>query len=526
MRLFRNLLAIVAVAAAGSWAYYTNVVAKPHAMDMSARMTGNSNPFPVVLAEVTQGPVRGTVTYTGSVAAYNEEDVYPRVTGRIVEMPVYPGDRVTPGQVVARLDDAELSSRVREAEASATGARAGAAQMEADALAARHGLAQMEREVVMARADLAAARTNIVQMERELDMVRAEAAYQESFAEREERLFRSGAVSRQDAENARSMRTAAQARVQAALAKVEQGKAMALSAEARLGATEARLEQARAMEAAARKKLEAASAMIAQSDAAAQSAAVVRGYVTITSSVSGHVVRRLVAPGVLVQPGMPILKIAQTDRVRLQANVGERDLAGIRVGSPVTVLAPGNGAEPFAAKVTSVFPFVEPGSRTAVVEAVVPNGSRRLFPGQYVQMQFVTGEEPAAVSVPREAVVRTGDTASVWVAEDGRVERRQVTTGLENRERVEIVAGLDPGERVVRRGYEGLYAGARIADAAAGPLSPAGHAGHGGGTPADPGPSGTPATSPDGSDPHAGHGAPARTAPHTTGGGHGTHKGQ
>ncbi len=525
MRLFRNLMAILVVAAAGSWAYYTNVVAKPHAMDMSARMTGNSNPFPVVLAEVTQGPIRGTVTYTGSVAAYNEEDVYPRVTGRIVEMSVYPGDRVAPGQVVARLDDAELSSRVREAESSAAGARAGAAQMEADALAARHGLTQMERELAMARADLVAARTNVVQMERELDVVRAEAAYQESFAEREERLFQSGAVSRQDAENARSMKAAARARVQAALARVEQGKAMASSAEARLGAAEAKLEQGRAMEAAARKKLDAATAMIAQSDAATQSAAVIRGYVTIVSSVSGHVVKRLVAPGVLVQPGTPILKIAQTDRVRLQANVGERDLAGIRVGSPVTVVAPGNGNEPFMAKVTSVFPFVDPGSRTAVVEAVVANGGRRLIAGQYVQMQFVTGEEPAALSVPREAVARSGDTASVWVAEDDRVERRQVTTGLESRDRIEIVAGLDAGERVVRRGYEGLYVGARVADVAAGPVAPAGHAGHGAGAAMGSRPAGSAPASKDTSAPHAGHGAPARTEPNTSGGGHGTHKG-
>jgi multidrug efflux pump subunit AcrA (membrane-fusion protein) len=522
MRLLQNLAALLVVAAAGSWAYYSNVVAKPHAMDMSARMTGNSNPFPVVLAAVAQGPIQGTVTYTGSVAADTEEDVYPRVTGRIVELPVYSGDRVQSGQVVARLDDAELSSRAREAAASAAGARAGAAQMEADALAARHGLAQMEREVAMARADLAAARANVMQMERELDMVRAEAAYQESFAEREERLFKSGAVSRQDTENARSMKTASLARVQAALAKVEQGKAMAGSAEARLGAAEARLEQGRAMEAAARKKLDVATAMIAQSDAAAESAAIVQGYATIVASASGYVVKRLVAPGVLVQPGTPILKIAATDRVRLQANVGERDLAGIRVGSPVQVALPGTGGDPFTATVTSVFPFVEPGARTAVVEAVVANAGRRLLPGQYVQMQFVTGAEPDTLSVPREAVLRSGEIASVWVARDGRVERRQVTTGLENRDRIEIVAGLDAGERVVRRGVEGLYAGARVADVAAGPLSAAGHAGHGGKTPASSGPAATsagPSPSP------AGPGAPAHTTPGKSGGGHGTHKG-
>jgi multidrug efflux pump subunit AcrA (membrane-fusion protein) len=139
------------------------------------------------------------------------------------------------------------------------------------------------------------------------------------------------------------------------------------------------------------------------------------------------------------------------DQVRLQANVGEKDLAGIRVGSPVTVTMTGSG-KTFTARVTSVFPFIDPGARTAVVEAVVQNDGRRLFPGQYVQMQFVTGEELKALSVPREAVMRSGDSASVWVVANDRVERRQVTTGLEGQDRVEIVAGLDEGGRRIACG--------------------------------------------------------------------------
>ncbi len=222
-----------------------------------------------------------------------------------------------------------------------------------------------------------------------------------------------------------------------------------------------------------RRKREAADTLVAQGEAQAKTAQVVRDYVNIRVTTSGYVVKRLVAPGVLVQPGMPILKIVQVDRVRLQANVGEKDLAGIRVGSSVTVMPVSNGADPFTAKVTSISPFVDAGARTAVVEAVVENGKRRLFPGQYVQMQFVTGERPKALSVPRETLVRMGDSTSVWVVDGDTAERREVTTGLESGERVEIVAGLDEGERVVRRGHESLYAGARISDASAAAMPPA-----------------------------------------------------
>ena len=469
MSLLKKVAAIVVVVLAGAWAYYANVSSSRQAMDMNMRIASGNIPSPVVLASVERGSITGTVTYTGSVAPFNEEDIYPRVTGRIVGMPVYPGDRVEKGQVVARLDDVELSSRVREAEAMLATAQANRAQMEADAAAARQGVTQMEREVAMAEADIAAARHGATQMEKELTMVEAEAGYQTSVAAREERLFQSGAVSRQDVENARAMAAAARARVQAAQAKAEQGKAMVVAAEARLDAARARLEQARAMETSARKKLEAADAMIAQSKAVVRTAEIVRGYVDILAPSSGYVVKRLVAPGVLVQPGMAILKTTQVDKVRLQANVGEKDLPLIRVGSAVTVATTGNSLPPFRASVTSVFPFVDQGARTAVVEAVVDNTARRLLPGQYVQMQFVTGERKDALTVPRGAVARMAGKATVWVLRgEDQVEPREVATGLESPERVEILKGLESGERVVARGHEGLYAGARVSDVSAG----------------------------------------------------------
>ena len=92
MNLLKKVAALVLVAAAGTWAYSAN--AGRASMDMSARVTSGNTPFPVTLASVLRQTIRGTATYTGSVAPYNEEDIYPRVTGRILEMPVYPGDRV------------------------------------------------------------------------------------------------------------------------------------------------------------------------------------------------------------------------------------------------------------------------------------------------------------------------------------------------------------------------------------------------------------------------------------------------
>ncbi len=392
---------LLILVAAGAWALYANLGSGGGAMDMSMRVTSGNTPFPVALAPVERGPITGTVVYTGSVAPFNEEEIYPRVTGLIVEMPAYPGDAVRPGQLLARLDSVELSSKVREAEAA-----------------------------------LAAGRANRAQAEKELAAATAEAGYVRAVADRTAKLFAVGAVSRQEFESDSAQAVAAEAKVDAARAKVE-----------------------------------AMGSMLAQSEAAMQTASVVREYVNIQASTSGYVVKRLVAPGVLVQPGMAILKIAQMDKVRLQANVGERDLASIRVGSTVKVMLGGETRPAMVAKVTAVFPFVDQGPRTAVVEAVVDNAARRFVPGQFVTMEFVTGERREALTVPTSAVVRMGDKATVWVAKEGRGEPRAVVTGLQSVSRVEISEGLTGDERVIVRGQEGLYAGARISDAST--LTPA-----------------------------------------------------
>jgi RND family efflux transporter MFP subunit len=234
------------------------------------------------------------------------------------------------------------------------------------------------------------------------------------------------------------------------------------------------------MELAASKKLEAARAMAAQAQASLRTATVVRDYVNIVAPTPGYVAKRLVAPGVLVQPGMAILKIAQIDKVRLQANVGEKDIGSIRVGSAVTVTPAGTRQSPITARVSAVFPFVDQGPRTAVVEAVTDNADHRFLPGQYVMMQFATGSRDEALTVPREAVTRLGGKARVWVARDGRAEPRDVLTGLENPDRMEIASGLTGSEVVIVRGHEGLYSGAAVSDASAPRAGGQGHGGHGG----------------------------------------------
>src|SRR5689334_19547055 len=90
-------------------------VLEAQAMDMNGTTPPGS--VPVATENLTEQKFAPTVTYTGSVVAYSDAEVYPRVPGTLVALSVYPGQQVHAGQVVARLDSAELNSRVNEASA-------------------------------------------------------------------------------------------------------------------------------------------------------------------------------------------------------------------------------------------------------------------------------------------------------------------------------------------------------------------------------------------------------------------------
>ncbi|MBI2302366.1 MAG: FixH family protein [Armatimonadetes bacterium] len=161
-------------------------VIEAQAMDMTA-MKPPVGVVPVVIEEVKPASFESAVSYTGSVVPYNQQDVYPRVTGVLVDMPVYPGDRVKRGDVVARLDTTELSSKVNEATLShlaaqeaAGAARADARRADAGVDEARAELRAAEHAVSQSGSDRAAAAAMVRRAESELDTARARVGEAES----------------------------------------------------------------------------------------------------------------------------------------------------------------------------------------------------------------------------------------------------------------------------------------------------------------------------------------------------------
>ena len=476
------------------------------AMDMS-QMRPPTGAAPVALASVKQGALADTVTYTGSILAFNEQDISPRITGTLVSLPVYPGQTVRTDEVVAQLDTSAVGPQAASALAQARQARIGAQvahlthhlhhraaleQASAQADAARQGVLDAQADV---RADGAA----ITEAQAGVQSAQAGADYWKTEIVREKQLAGAGAVSQQEYQSELSQAQAASAALAQAQAKVGQAADAAGGARAKEGmarrqadAAAAGVQMAQADIAVAEGQAVQAEAGADAASAAARSAAIQQGYARITAPFGGVVTARPAAPGSLVQPGAVLLKIAEIDRVRVQANVATEDLASIHVGSPVSITVPGDGGRSIAAHVSSVFPSASSQTRTAVVEAIVPNPHHRLLPGAFVTMQITKSAVQNTLLVPAEAIVSQGGRSYVWITDGGAagmdagrlVPVPAASSGL-TAHQIVVEPGasdgtltavssdaLSAGMQVVTRGQAGLTDGVQVVQAAWGADGP------------------------------------------------------
>lgn len=405
-------------------------VVTAQAMDMSA-MRPPTGAAPVALASVRRGRLDNTTTYTGSVLAFNEQDISARIAGTVTALSVYPGDVVRAGQVVARLDSGEASAKADQAAAQAR--QASLTAQTAQAYQSLHHQATLDQAsaqedaavqaVAGAQGEAQAAQDAVAEARAGVQSAQANADYWQTEIVRERQLADAGAASRQEYESEHSQAQAAQVALAQARSKVRQAQATVGASHAKVAQMQRQAQAARAGRRMAQADLVVAAGQVAQASAgasaaqaAAREASVVQGYTRIVSPADGIIAERPIAPGTLVQPGTTLLKVAEISRVRVQAHVALADLIGVGPGTPMEVTLQGSAGRPIAAKVTSVFPAADDRTRTAIVEAILPNPGRRLRPGAFVTVRLAKPGTSDQVLVPATSIVTEGGGAFAWLA--------------------------------------------------------------------------------------------------------------
>lgn len=168
-------------------------------------------------------------------------------------------------------------------------------------------------------------------------------------------------------------------------------------------------------------------------------------YTELRAPYDGVVTAKRAQVGEAVAPGMPLLTVAALDAMRVVAEVPQTSANAVQASPRAVVYV---GDERIAATKVTLYPSAEPASGTFRARVELPQAGTRLAPGTYAKVGFVTGET-SRVLVPVSAVVDRSELRAVYVVmPDGRVALRQVRLGRPLGDRIEVIAGLAPGEKV------------------------------------------------------------------------------
>ena len=188
--------------------------------------------------------------------------------------------------------------------------------------------------------------------------------------------------------------------------------------------------------------------------------------VPISAPASGFVIEKNVVEGASVDPGMRLYRIAALDKVWIDADVYEADLAHVGIGQPARVTLDYLPGRIYDAKVAYVYPYLDPGARTGRVRIELANRKLDLRPGMFVSVELAS-DLGSHVQVPAAAVVYTGPRRLVFVdVGEGRFRPQEVSVGTESNGMYEVIGGLKAGDLVATSGVFLIAAEARIRAAA------------------------------------------------------------
>ena len=177
-----------------------------------------------------------------------------------------------------------------------------------------------------------------------------------------------------------------------------------------------------------------------------------RAVYSVTTPIGGVVQTLAVRPGMTVSPGMTLAEINGLSTVWLNAAVPEAQGALVQTGMTVSATLTAFPGETFKGRVTAILPQTQEQTRTLKVRIELPNPGLRLRPGMFATVHLAAPSRNALLA-PAEAVIRTGKRSLVMVARDnGGYEPAEVEIGRESGGRIEILGGLNEGERVVASG--------------------------------------------------------------------------
>lgn len=404
IRVRQGLLGAVCIAASIAAGCGGSSPEKEPVVDVQAATVGRGNIQQVVSAEAE--------LYARSIAS-----IVPKVSAPVEKFYANRGDRVRKGQLLARLENRDLAAAADQARGAYEQAQATYAASTPEGVPQQLQQAQLDVSATKQAAD-------------------AERAVYES----RKKLYQQGAISRNLLNDSEVASTKATNDYQLALARLKGLQA---------GGQDQAMKLAQGQLATAKGQYEAALADLQYSE--------------IRSPIDGVITDRPLYEGQMATTGQPLMTIMDLSSIIARAYIPPQQAALLKVGDPATISA-GDGAEPLAGRVSVVSPALDPSSTTVQVWVEAPNPANRLKPGLTVQISIVAQTVKDALVIPASAIL-TGDdgaTTVMVVGSDDHAHQTKIKTGIHSGDDVQILSGLQAGQRVVTAGAYGLPDGVEV----------------------------------------------------------------
>lgn len=347
---------------------------------------------------LASGANRTQISLPASMQAIQEAAIYARIDGYLKKRLVDIGDHIKTGTVMAEIEAPEIDQQ----------------------------LAQVQAAVAHANASLAQAVANQKQAESRMLLAKVT-------MDRWKLLVEKGVVSKQDGDEKQSAHDAAVADHDAA----------------------------------------ASSVKAAESDIVAQQANVLRmkqmqSFERVVAPFEGIVTARTVDPGALISSGSSsdkreLFRMAKTDELRIFVNVPQSYSAVIHVGQTAVIRVGELQGKTFPGKIIRTADVLDPSSRTLLTEVHIPNSSHLLRPGMFASIQFNLDRPSAPVVAPSGIMLFRSDGPTVaLVGQDGKVHFSKVVPGRDYGATIELLSGVNPGDRAILNPSDDLAEGTKV----------------------------------------------------------------
>ncbi|MFZ1087232.1 MAG: efflux RND transporter periplasmic adaptor subunit [Terracidiphilus sp.] len=388
-----------------------------------AVMTGCKKDAPVetqVTVQVehpTQGAIAEHIVADAVLAPLAQAALAPKISAPVRKFYVQRGTRVKKGQLLATLENSDLSAAAMDNKGS---------YMAAEAAFATATKAQVPEDTLKAESDVAQAKAN-------LDL-------NTSIVKSRKQLFAEGAIPGRDLDTAQAALVQAQVAYEAAVKHLDSVRKV--SREAALKAAQGQLTSAEG-------KYQGAEAQVSYSE--------------IRSPINGVVTDRPLFAGETAAAGAPLVTVMDTSSLLAKAHLAQNVAQRMKLGDDAEVNVPGMEMA-VKAKVSMISPALDPGSTTVEVWLKIDNKNGTLKAGTPIKITITGKIVPDAWKIPLSAVLtaQDGGKSIMVIGADGSAHRKSVTLGITDGEDVQVLSGLTATDQVITVGAYGLDESAKV----------------------------------------------------------------